>query len=107
MVGRQANGTLVNGSLYMRALNALGIAVAIARLETAAERPALHVGRQRAILIGTGSTTLLLAAVAFLGAWDHTSMLVRLLERLLLLLASGWRGRLSHRFRWIVRAHEP
>ena len=103
MIGRQANGTLVNGSLYMRARNALSIAVAIARLETSAERPALHVGRQRAILIGTGSSLLLLGARAFL---LPTTMLLLLLL-LLLLLDSGWWGRLSHRFRWIVRAHEP
>ena len=102
MVGRQANGTLVNGSLYMRARNALSIAVAIARLETSAERPALHVGGKRAILIGTGSSLVLQGLRAFRAAISTWLVLL-----LLLLLDSGWRGRLSHRFRWIVRAHEP
>ena len=103
MIGRQANGTLVNGSLYMRARNALSIAVAIARLETSAERPALHVGGKRAILIGTGSSRWLLGLLAFRAAISTWLLLLLLL----LLLDSGWRGRLSHRFRWIVRAHEP
>ena len=107
MVGRQANGTLVNGSLYMRARNALGMpvwgVVAVARLETSTERPAFHIGGKSAILVGPWSSRWLLGLLAFRAALS--TRLVLLL--LLLLLDSGWRGRLSHRFRWIVRAHEP
>ena len=104
MVGRQANGTLVNGSLYMWACNALRMAVAIARLEASAEWPALHVGRQRAIVIGTGNTTLLLGCFP---RAIHTTMLRLHLRRVRSRLGPGWWIWLAHRFRWIVRAHEP
>ena len=103
MIGRKAHGTLMNGSLDVRARNALSMAVAVARLETSTERPAFHIGGKSAILVGTWSCRWLLGLLAFRAALS--TRLVLLL--LLLLLDSGWRGRLSHRFRWIVRAHEP
>ena len=102
MIGRKAHGTLMNGSLYVRARNALSMAVAVARLETSTERPAFHIGGKSAILIGTWSCRWLLGLLAF-----RAALSTRLVLLLLLLLDSGRRGRLSHRFRWIVRAHEP